>query len=718
MKQIFPIYIFLLFSFFCISSRAIAETYPEVLFENSVLPHNYSNSTVSYEGDSWIKNLKKRLPVSDSIYFTPNNALLVNYISAQKGHWEASISYPEVYYAPKNSVLIFKLYIQSATTVNELPAIQLLQADSALSEKVFIKDFLSSIQENTWLSVEIPLRRVRGFNDEVGVSQIRFVQHSQDGKEHQLYLDQIEILPQKTPQTKLTGAAVLYSVTPFEQHVDISWRLPLTSSIRYIKIYRSEDNVDFEPVGIRPIFASKYTDIVPEIGKAYYYKIAWVDYQYRESPFSTVKEIKTKLLSDEELLNMVHNANIQYFIDGVEFNSGMQQLRMSGKDAIVSTKLTGVGLMALISGTQQKLLSREVLIGRVQKIIDFLGRSESFHGAFPALLDGRTGKGIFVDPANRVVDLKATSYLIQGLLVAKEYLNHENAVEASIRNKIDKIWNSVEWKEFVKPGSPFLFTYWSVDNGFNEATPLVGRDALSTYLIATSSPSYNIELESYRQALNLSYKPDTSVLQDIEEISYAGVDSTGEARISIITSPERIMEVTSKSDDKTSYYGVPFHIGDSDGSLNRFLAALLVFNSKDKHDEYANYYKELQNLILIQYRRSLEENNLPASLSKSLIVSSKGWVDPSANVASYPFQTDFALSNLVAVYRNYPALFWSEYGFRAINLETNTVRSDFEGMNHGVAAVMIENGKSGLIWDLFSKNKDVEQVINALFEKD
>src|SRR5690606_23215234 len=141
---------------------------------------------------------------------------------------------------------------------------------------------------------------------------------------------------------------------------------------------------------------------------------------------------------------------------------------------------------------------------------------------FPALLDGRTGKGVFVDPATRVVDLNGTSYLIQGLLVAREYLNHENAVEASIRNKIDRIWNAVEWKEVVKPGSPYLFTNWSVDKAFDEAIPLVGRDALSTYLIATSSPSYNIELESYRQALTLSYKADTAALQDIEEINYAG----------------------------------------------------------------------------------------------------------------------------------------------------------------------------------------------------
>jgi len=718
MKQFFPFYISFIFSIIGFSSPLQAETYPEVLFENSILPNSYSNSKVSYSGDSWIKNLRKRLPVSDSIYFTPNNALSLNYISAQQGQWQGDVLYSENYYAPRNSVLVFKMYIQSSTSLDQLPAIQLIQADSTASEKVLIKDFVTNMQEDMWLSIEIPLKKINGLIDDVGISAIRFLQGAHDGGEHQLYIDQIEILPSRTPQNKLTGAAVLHSVIPFERHNEIYWRLPLTSSIRYIKIYRSEDNKNFEPVAIRPVFASKYSDVVPEVGKLYYYKIAWVDYQYRESPFSTVKEIKTKMLSNEELLDMFHHANIQYFIDGVEFNSGMQQLRMSGKDAIVSLKLTGVGIMALISGTEQKMLTREIFIGRLQKIVDFLEHAESYHGAFPALIDGRTGKGVFADTNNHVVDLNGTSYLIQGLLVAKQYLNHENAVEEGIRNKISKIWSAVEWKEFQKPGSQYLFTNWSLENSFDSAVPLLGRDALATYLIALSSPSYNIELESYRQALTHSYKVDSAVIQDIEERGILDIeaDSTGMPRISVSKPLSELVDVTDASKDRGTYFGLPLHIGNPEGSINRFLAALLVFDSKDKHDEFANYYNELQNLIIIQYRKSLEESKVPVSLGNGLMVDSRGWANPSAIVSSYPFQPEFAMKNLLSIYRNYPSLFWSDYGFRTVNLEENKVRSDLEAIHHGIAAVMLENGKSNLIWKLFSQDEDIKKIVNALFE--
>ena len=695
---------------------SVAETYPEVLFENSALPHNYSESKVNYTGDSWIKNLKKHLPVSDSIYFTPNNALSLNYISAPNGKWEAEILYPDRYYAPGNSVLIFKLYIQSNTSAAQLPKIQLVQADSTISSEIQIHNYISALQENMWLSVEIPLSKIQGLSGDAGISSIKFLQQGEDGKEHQLFVDQIEILPSKTPQNKLTSAAVLHSIVPFELHNEIYWRLPLTSSIRYIKIYRSEDNKNFEPVAVRPIFSAKYTDLIQEVGKVYYYKVAWVDFQYRESPFSNVKESKTKELNNQELLDMVHYANIQYFIDGMEFNSGMQQLRMGGKGATVSPRITGVGIMALISGTEQKLITREVFVGRVKKIVDFLEKAESHHGAFPALMDGRTGKGVFADANVHVVDLKATSYLMQGLLVAKQFLNHDNDVERDIRAKINKLWNAVEWKNFVKPDSHYLFTLWSPEKGFDQAVPLLGRDALSTYLIALASPLHNIELESYRQALTRSYKVDSAVVQDMEEVAILATDSTGLPVISDVKSINEVVEVVDVAKSKEIHYGLPLTISDPEGSLTRFLAALLVFDSKDKKDEFANYYTELQNLILVQHRKSLEEGKVPVSLGSDLIVDSKGWINASANVASYAFQPEFATKSLVSMYRNYTNLLWSEYGFRSVNIEDNRMRSDFQGMHHGITAVMIENGKSNLIWKLFSQNQDIAKIVDVLFK--
>lgn len=674
MKQIITFYILFFLCILTVPVSLFAETYPEVLFENSILPGSYSESKVQYEGNSWIRNYRKNLPVSDSIFFTPNNALSLNYISSAHGYWQADVFYREGYQTDRGSVLLLKLYVQPGTTIDELPAFQIIQADSVKSETLLFKDYIKGFKDKVWLSVEVPIGKIQGVSDNPQIRAIRFFQNAFDGREHQLFIDQIEILPSTTPSNKLTSAAVIQSAVPFEKHIEIFWRLPLTPSIRYIKIYRSEDNKDFKAVAIRPIFATKYSDIVSEVGKTYYYKIAWLDYQYRESPFSIVKEAKTRLLTSQELLDMIQQANIQYFVDGSEFNSGMQEFRRSRNDAIVSSKLSGIGIMAMISGVNQKMIPRSVLIDRLGKITEFLSSAESIHGAFPALLNGRTGKGVFSNPANPVIDLDGTSYLMQGLLVAKQYLNQKDASESALRSKITAIVNGVEWNQFMMPKSPFLFTNWSVDTNFEGAMPLQGRKALSTYLMAWASPAYNIPLSD-----SISIARDTS-----EEV----------------------------------YYGLPLKAGNIDDSLTELLTAFAVFDPRDKYDKVANYYHELQNLILIQYRKSLEDGSLPVAIGSNLIVDSLGIVNPSTLVSTYAFHPDFALRNLEEVYRDYPSLFWTDYGFRTVNIKENRLLQDIQGIDFGIEAIMIENGKTNLIWNLFTRDEDITRIVNALFSSE
>src|SRR5690606_30044 len=638
MKQTYLIFYFVLYSLFtCFFTVAKAESYPEVLFADSNLPHSYSNSVVDYSGASWIMNVRKNLPVSDSVFFTPTNSLVLKYVSAEGGQWNADIFYPDHYAPESNSVLIFKLYVQSSTATAELPAIQLIYADSSRTGMVELANYIDSYQENMWISVEVPLDRI-GYQDNKEIAGISFGQAANDGKDHLLYIDQIEVLPRRVPKNRLTGAAVIQNVKAFERHVDVTWRLPLTPSLRYIKIYRSEDNKNFQPIAIRPVFSSRYSDVVPETGKDYYYKIAWVDYQYRESPFSEVEKAQTKTMTDAELLDMVHRANIQYFADGSEFNSGMQLLRPGTKSAIVSPALTGVAIMASISGVEQKIFTREQLTARVQKIVRFLRGAEARYGAFPALMDGRSGAGIYPQEEGFVVDLNSTSLLIQGLLVAKQYLNAENEVETELRGKINEIWNSIQWNKFTTERDSYLYTNWSEKNEFSKALPLLGRDALTTYLLALASPNNNIELDSYDDALNRFYKVDTALVDEIEELRFPPTDTTAKSldltklkpMVQLVDTTESINAI------ENTHYGLSLAVVGVEESVSRILSSFLVFDPRGKRDKFANYYHELQNYIRVQQRKSLEDNLLPISLSEGLIVNSKGWVSPSSIVATYP----------------------------------------------------------------------------------
>ena len=70
-----------------------AESYPEVIFDNSLVKGSYARSKVNYTGHSWVENVQGNLLVSDSLFFTPGNALSLKYQSADQGDWDVLIRY-------------------------------------------------------------------------------------------------------------------------------------------------------------------------------------------------------------------------------------------------------------------------------------------------------------------------------------------------------------------------------------------------------------------------------------------------------------------------------------------------------------------------------------------------------------------------------------------------------------------------------------------------
>lgn len=713
MKQYFLVF---LSTFLFYPTFANAQTYSEVWFENSTLPVRYSNSQVSYSGNSWIKNIKRQLPVSDSIFFTPKNALELNYISSKGGEWEANILYPRAsaFQLDQDYTLNFKLYIQSETSLGELPAIEIISypahPDSTLfsSSKIFLDKFIKKAELNKWISVEIPLKKVNLDNLEEGIETIRFSQNSFDDKEHSLFIDQIEFLPSSFSQSQLTSAAVLSSAMGYERHIDLTWKLPLTPSIRYIKFYRSIDNKTFEPVAIRPIFAKKYSDIIPLTDTTYYYKISWMDYYYRESPLSNVLKVKSSKMDDSALVAMLQKANVSYFIDGEEFNSGMQVKNIHNQNSVVSVKNTGVGILTLIASIKDDFQLREKVLARLEKIVTFLEKADSNYGVFPELLDGRTGKVVYrdtsnIDSVNLVVDLESTGMLIQALLVSKQYFNQNNDAETELRNNISTLWKSVKWNQFLNSEN-YLSNKPSSEEGINEGIPLSGLSKMYLYILALASPENNIEIDSYRNALTKPLKA--------RERKISHQDS-----LLLEENPEELTSIMHyKGNDYYEvpfingqvYYGIPLAIGNKDDDLSDLLMGYITLDLKDIQDEYANYYQNTKNLINIQHRQSLEEGEA--------FVGDK--LETSKGVAIYPFNRRLALENIKNYYLNHTESLWTEYGFaRAVDFKQNRVVHPKEGVENGLIAVMIENGKSGLVWKLFMQDPGINNVVKVLFKK-
>lgn len=701
---------------------AAADTYPEVLFENSILGGNYSYSQVNYSAGSWVENVKGRLPVSDSVFFTPGNALSLKYRSVANGNWRVRVNFPPGLrnYLPRaDHVLTFKIFVTSDMGVASLPRLMLVQENQA-GVTVDLSRYIDDFQSNMWLNVRVPLSDVRDLDPAALIDGVQFSQGEADDEVHGLYLDQIEFLPVNPPRVKLSSPAVLSAAVAYDRHVDLTWQLPLTPSIRYIKIYRSEDNEHFDPIAIRPVFVQKCTDFVPYSDRTYYYKIAWVDYGYLESPFSNVLEASPKTAGNETMLDFIQAAHLNYFIERTEINSGMHAVHFGVDDATVSVRETGLSILAYVVGVERKLIPRATAISRLQRIVNFLDKVERYHGMFPEKIDGRTGKAIFSIDTVPEGNVKSTAFLMQGLLAAQQYFQADSGKTGTLIEKIDSLWNTVEWDRFVIEGQEhILLDRWSPSVGFRDASPLGGFGAdFICYVLALASPHHGLPNESYVTGLGVRRKlaDSTRVMELANNASFA----VKLQETDVGTPLPRYLEYPYVAD--TTLYGLSISVGSIDTSLLEAYEPFLAFDPRAKRDTFANYFINNVDLTRAYKRRDKEKGYGGSSLDVWGVemqldsLDTLHTINPAIACASYAYLPQEAIQSMRAFYDRFGHALFTEYGFRnGIQIDENAVSDTYDAVNQAAVVVMIENGRSGLIWDLFSRNPAIQRVVENYF---
>ena len=156
-----------------------------------------------------------------------------------------------------------------------------------------------------------------------------------------------------------------------------------------------------------------------------------------------------KNISDSNLVELVQKQTFKYFWNFAHPVSGMARERSNNSfnygDEVVTTGGTGFGIMGILVAAERKWISRDTACKQIRKILTFLSKANSYHGVFPHWLNGATGKVIPFSRKDDGADLVETAYLFQGLLCARQYFNNNNNVEDEVRNRINSLWNEIEW---------------------------------------------------------------------------------------------------------------------------------------------------------------------------------------------------------------------------------------------------------------------------------
>ncbi len=72
-------------------------------------------------------------------------------------------------------------------------------------------------------------------------------------------------------------------------------------------------------------------------------------------------------------------------------------------------------------------------------------------------MNGATGATVPFSTDDDGADIVETSYMMEGLLCARQYFNTSAAGEVALRDSINSIWNGIEWNWFRNSGQNVLY---------------------------------------------------------------------------------------------------------------------------------------------------------------------------------------------------------------------------------------------------------------------
>jgi hypothetical protein len=257
-----------------------------------------------------------------------------------------------------------------------------------------------------------------------------------------------------------------------------------------------------------------------------------------------------------------------------------------------------------------------------------------------------------------------------------------------------------------------LLWHWSPTVGWQLGHALIGwNETMIAYLLAIASPTHSVPAELW----------------------HSGWAGTSERHIEY----RRAWGRTTYGDryvNGRAYYNieVPVAVGTG-GPLFFVHYSFLGFDPRGKRDRYANYFDNNRRIAEISRAYSvsnprkyqgygphawgLTSSDGPSgyAVHEAIPRQDLGTIAPTGALASFPYTPEASMAALRHFYGDLGDRLWGVYGFHdAINPGENWVSPVFLGLNQAPIVVMIENHRSGLLWDLFMANAEIPAALERI----
>ncbi|MBA3448352.1 MAG: beta-glucosidase [Pseudaminobacter sp.] len=402
-------------------------------------------------------------------------------------------------------------------------------------------------------------------------------------------------------------------------------------------------------------------------------------------------------LDNDALLEVVQRKTFRFFWEGAHPVSGLARDRQktTGDRAndLVAIGGSGFGIMAIVVAVERSWVSRDDAVGRLGTMLSCLEATPRYHGMFPHFIDGRTAKTIPFRRKDDGGDVVESAFLFQGLLAARQYFDRSTTTERSLRDRINRLWLEAQWDWFTRGGEKRLYWHWSPNHGWGMNRTIDGwNECLLAYVLAAGSPEHAIHAAVYHE----------------------GFTSGPGFR------------------NGQSYHRIELPLGMNFGGP-LFIAhySFCGLDPRSLTDRHADYWEQNVRHTRINYEHcvanphnysgygpdcwGLTSSHGPKGYVAHAPDKDIGVISPSAALSSFPYAPDEAMRALRYFLTRPRHRIWGRYGFvDAFSEGRNWYARTYLAINQGPIVIMIENHRSGLIWELFMSAPEIRAGLSRL----
>jgi hypothetical protein len=420
-------------------------------------------------------------------------------------------------------------------------------------------------------------------------------------------------------------------------------------------------------------------------------------------------------LNDAALLDDVQRRTFGFFWDLEDPNTHLIPDR-APTPSFSSIAAVGFGLTAYGIGAERGFVTREAAAQRtlatLQSLLAMKQGPESsgvsgHKGFFYHFLDMKTGERF------QTVELSTvdTSLLIAGALFAQSYFDRDSSVEKAIRDAAETLYARVEWPwEQIRANA--ISMGWTPEQGFHTYDWRGYNEAMIVVILGLGSPTHPIDPSAWAEYHKTDRRGTFYGQEHIlfgplfgHQYSHVWIDFRG---------------------IRDGVNGIDYHENSRRATLSQRAYAI------DNPGQYRDYGPNIWGLTacdgpmdatLTIDGRPRTFHSYHARGATEGDIRDDGTIAPTGAVSSIAFAPEIAIPAIREMSTRYGANLYSKYGFLdAFNPTLRTTDElkhgrvdpqqgwfdvDYLGIDQGPIIAMIENHRTGLVWNTMKKNPHI-----------